>query len=172
MSTQYYSVADDELFTPPQDEQGQFILVRVPLPTPLDWKPPVFLPLVKLDVPEGFDPVIYLNNPATHKCQPKIVVYDDHAERDWEIVPLTEEERILAARKIWQKATHFLAEFSMPEMAAISLSTDPTVAALRVLLLAWPADVWSDDPRIVMGLTALVSAGIINETRKAEIIAK
>ena len=60
----------------------------------------------------------------------------------------------------------------MTELAAISLSTDPTVAALRLLLLAWPADVWSDDPRIVGGLAALVASGIINETRKAEIIAK
>lgn len=90
--------------------------------------------------------------------------YDENA-------PLIAQQEALAARKIWPNAAAFLGEFIMPELAAISLSTDPTVAALR-LLLAWPADVWSDDPRIVMGLTALVSAGIIDETRKAEIIAK
>jgi sulfur transfer protein SufE len=40
------------------------------------------------------------------------------------------------------------------------------------LLASWPSDVWSDDARIVMGLAALVSAGIIDETRSAEIVAK
>jgi hypothetical protein len=172
MSTQYYSVADEELFTPPHDEEGQFIPVRVPLPIPPDWKPPVVLPLVKLDVPEGFDPVTYLNDPATHKCEPHIVVYDDRAERDWKIIPLTDEEQAAAARKIWQKAAHFLSEFSMPEMAAISISTDPTIAALRLMLSAWPGPIWSDDARIAGGLAYLVESGILTEARKAVILVK
>jgi hypothetical protein len=75
-------------------------------------------------------------------------------------------------RKIWLNSAAFLSEFTMPELAAISLSLDPTIAALRLLLASWPADVWSDDPRIVMGLDALESAGIINEARRGEIVAK
>jgi hypothetical protein len=75
-------------------------------------------------------------------------------------------------RKTWPNAAAFLGEFSLPELAAISLSTDPTVAALRILLLAWPADVWSDDPRIQMGLDALVSAGVIDVDRIEEIVVK
>jgi hypothetical protein len=91
--------------------------------------------------------------------------YDENA-------PFLAEQEAHAARKIWPNAAAFLGGFSMPELAAISLSTDPTVAALRLLLASWPSDVWSDDPRIVMGLGALVSAGIIDETRSAEIVAK
>jgi hypothetical protein len=91
--------------------------------------------------------------------------YDENA-------PLLAEREAHAARKTWPNAAAFLNEFSMPELAAISLSTDPTVAALRLLLASWPSDVWSDDPRIIMGLGALVSAGIIDETRSAEIVAK
>lgn len=78
----------------------------------------------------------------------------------------------MTTRKTWLNAAAFLAEFSMPELAAISLSTDPTVAALRLLLLAWPADVWSDDPRIVGGLEALVASGIIAEGRPETFVSK
>jgi len=35
-------------------------------------------------------------------------------------------------------------------------SSDPTIAALRLLLASWAADVWSDDPRIQLGLAKLV----------------
>jgi hypothetical protein len=90
----------------------------------------------------------------------------------WVSVALTADALAALARKTWPNAAAFLSEFSLPELAAISLSTDPTIAALRLLLASWPADVWSDDPRIVMGLAALVSAGIIDETRSAEITAK
>lgn len=117
---------------------------------------------------------------ATHK----LISIPAHADLDageyvlssYEVVALTPEEiaenAAIAARKVWPDAAAFLAEFSMPELAAISLSLDPTIAALRVLLASWPKDVWSDDPRIVGGLTALVGAGIIIEARRAEIVAK
>ena len=39
-------------------------------------------------------------------------------------------------------------------------------------LASWPSDIYSDDPRIIGGLDALVSAGIIDEARRAEIVAK
>lgn len=93
-----------------------------------------------------------------------------------ESIDLTPEEiaenAILANRKIWQNAALFLNEFSMPELAAIELSIDPTIAALRLLLASWPADIYSDDPRIIGGLYALVAAGIIDEARRGEIVAK
>jgi hypothetical protein len=56
-------------------------------------------------------------------------------------------------------------------MAAISLSTDPTIAALRLLLASWDGEVWSDDPRVIAGLDALEVANIISATRRAEILA-
>jgi hypothetical protein len=108
--------------------------------------------------------------------QPEYNAATQHApewiEGAWVVRDLTPEELAALARKVWPNASAFLAEFTMPELAAIELSTDPTIAALRLLLASWPADVWSDDPRIVMGLAALVSAGIIDETRSAEIVAK
>lgn len=75
-------------------------------------------------------------------------------------------------RKIWPNAAAFLAEFQMPELAAIELSADGTVAALRLLLASWPSDVWSDDPRIELGLGQLVAVGIIDEARRAAILTK
>lgn len=75
-------------------------------------------------------------------------------------------------RKTWANAAAFLGEFSLEEMATISLSTDPTIAALRLLLASWPADVWSDDPRIQLGLGKLVAVGIIDEARRAAILTK
>jgi hypothetical protein len=78
----------------------------------------------------------------------------------------------VAARKTWPNAAAFLGEFSLPELAAISLSTDPTIAALRLLLASWTADIWSDEPRIQLGLAKLVETGIIDEAGKAAILAK
>jgi len=90
----------------------------------------------------------------------------------FEIVPLTSSELAALARKTWHNAAAFLGEFSLEELAAISLSLDPTVAALRLLLASWAADVWSDDPRIQLGLAKLVETGIIDEIRKTAILLK
>lgn len=83
---------------------------------------------------------------------------------------------VRAARKIWTDAGAFLQEFTLEEIAAIELSTNPTVAALRLILTSWSGEVWSDDPlgggRVMTGLNALVSAGIITEQRKTEVLAK
>lgn len=83
-------------------------------------------------------------------------------------------EAALAAsgRKTWPNVAAFLTAFTMPELAGISLSTDPTLAALRILLLSHPDEVWSDDPRILAGLDALVAAGVITKARRAEIVAR
>ncbi len=160
---QFGIIETQTLGTFPLDDEGNPI-VTPPHPFPDGWQSPTLIPLVKLDPPTF--------NAATHRIEPTLVWYEDRVERDWQAVQLSQEEAAAAARKTWPNAAAFLAEFSMPELAAISLSTDPTVAALRFLLAPWPADVWSDDPRIVMGLAALVDSGIIDETRSAEITAK
>lgn len=136
---------------------------------PATWTAPdghAYLPIVAADAP------VY--DPETEKLvgAPDAVIDGQFVTGRYRVEPLTLEEIAALARKTWPNAAAFLAEFSMPELAAISLSTDPTVAALRLLLLAWPSDVWSEDPRIVGGLAALVAAGIIDETRKAAIVAK
>lgn len=77
-----------------------------------------------------------------------------------------------SVRKTWPNVAAFLSAFTMTELAGISLSTDPPLAALRILLLSHPDEVWSDDPRILAGLDALVAAGVITEERRSEIVAK
>lgn len=72
--------------------------------------------------------------------------------------------------KIWTNVQSFMAEFTMPEKAQIALSTDPTLAALRLELSAWLSDVYSNDQRVVTGLDKLVELDIITAQRKAEII--
>lgn len=71
----------------------------------------------------------------------------------------------------WANSQEFMAEFSMPEKAQIALSTDPTIAALRLELSTWFSEVYAIDPRVVTGLDKLVELGIITEARKQEIIA-
>jgi len=90
----------------------------------------------------------------------------------WIVDDKTEEELAADARKSWDNSSMFIQEFTLTEMAAISLSQDPTVAALRLLLSTWFGEVWSDDPRVQSGLSALISSGIINEARRDEILAK
>ena len=120
-------------------------------------------------------------NPKAHEwtAQPTAPGHDPDTHRapewidgEWITAPLTAEELAAAARKTWPNAAAFLAEFTMPELAAIELSLDPTIAALRLLLASWPADIYSDDTRIIGGISALVTAGIITEERRAEIVAK
>lgn len=71
--------------------------------------------------------------------------------------------------KQWENVQGFMAEFTMEELAAISLSTDPTIAALRMVLITWLSEVHSDDPSVIAGLNKLVEVGIISEQRKTEI---
>jgi hypothetical protein len=72
--------------------------------------------------------------------------------------------------KSWPDAEQFVTEFTLPEMAGIDLSSDTTIAALRFMLSTWNSPVHSNDPRVITGLDALVSAGIISAERKAEIL--
>jgi hypothetical protein len=90
----------------------------------------------------------------------------------WIVENKTEEELAADVRKSWDNSSMFIQEFTLTEMAAISLSQDPTVAALRLLLSTWLGEVWSDDPRVQSGLSALINSGIINEARRDEILAK
>jgi len=146
------------------DENGDPRLdTLAPNPRPEDWTPPDIVPLVKIEKPA---------DTATHTSEPVLVWFDDRVERQWQAFPIPPDALAALARKTWPNAAAFLGEFSLPELAAISLSTDPTIAALRLLLASWAADVWSDDARIQMGLEKLVETGIINEARKAVILQK
>lgn len=73
-------------------------------------------------------------------------------------------------RKVWPNVQSFMAAFTMQEKAAIALSTDPTIAALRLELTTWLSQVLSNDSRVQMGLNKLVELGILTEQRKQEIL--
>ena len=90
----------------------------------------------------------------------------------WILIDKTEEELQADARKVWENASAFIQEFSLQEMASISLSQDPVIAALRLLLSTWFGEVWSDDPRVINGLDSLVISGIIDESRRQQILNK
>lgn len=100
---------------------------------------------------------------------------------DGQSLPMTETERLeilnewAAAEyekqiKKWANVESFMAEFTMEELAAISLSTDPTIAALRMVLMTWLSKVHSDDDRVNAGLVRLIELGIITEQRKQAIL--
>ena len=131
-----------------------------------------------IGVPEGQTvvPLIKLPKPAvdplTQKAEPFLAWASDKVERSWVLLSLSPEEQAAAARKVWPTSADYLIEFTFPEMASISLSTDPTIAALRLLLASWSGEVWSDDTRVQAGLAALVSQGIITEARREAILAK
>jgi len=131
---------------------------------PTLWTPPVLVPIVKLPQP-NYDQ-------STQKVEPILVWFEDRVERDWTIINLTEPEIALQQRKVWPTAARYLQEFTFSEMAAISLSADPTIAALRFLLASWDGEIWSDDPRVVAGLNAIELAQIIDSSRRAEILSK
>lgn len=84
-------------------------------------------------------------------------------EQGWEAPP--------APGKRWPNAAAFLGEFELAELAAIELSTHPTVAALRLLLGVWPGEVWQGDARIQLSLAALVEATILTPERLDELTA-
>lgn len=124
---------------------------------------------------------IEVNNPKKDYFQPvpEKPSFDSVLQKEprwgngfWIVDDKTQEELQADARKVWQNASAFVQEFSLQEMASISLSQDPVIAALRLLLSTWFGEVWSDDLRVINGLDSLVASGIIDENRRQEILNK
>lgn len=76
----------------------------------------------------------------------------------------------LADVKVWPSKTEFWAEFTQDEKAAIITSANIGIRMLDKELTMWTATVRADDQRIIDGLTALASAGIISGARKTAIL--
>jgi hypothetical protein len=70
----------------------------------------------------------------------------------------------------WDNVQEFMATLTMEEKAKIALSTDPTIAALRLELSTWLSSVHPADARVQAGLDRLVQCFIITADRKAEIL--
>lgn len=81
-----------------------------------------------------------------------------------------------SSRKIWKNGSDFLEEFmidgDLSKIIQIQTSSNPVIIALRFILSVWKDEIWSDDSRIVMGMNALVSDGIISEEEKTFILSK
>lgn len=71
----------------------------------------------------------------------------------------------------WENVQSFMAAFTMQEKAAIALSTDPTIAALRLELTTWLSSVPANSPAVLTGLDKLVELQILTPQRKTEILA-
>lgn len=116
--------------------------------------------LTQLDKPEINTDTHYLQRTEVIDEQAKTVV------RGWDII----ENPAPPDYKIWPNVQQFMTSFTMEEKAAVSMSQDPTIAALRLELSTWFSEVHANDPRVVMGLDKLVELSIITPERKAEII--
>jgi hypothetical protein len=90
----------------------------------------------------------------------------------WVVINLTPEEIAAKTRKVWKDKADFWNEFSNSEKLAIMDSTIPDIRLLDRQLVVWSGEIWSDDARVLNGLDALVTAAIITNQRKAEILSK
>lgn len=139
----------------------------------LDWPRQDTEPIVGLDSRIVILDIIETPAPSASNNQVAVRVKDVINLNDltltwaWEIKDLSPPPDY----KIWPNSQAFLSEFTMQEMAAIALSTDQTIAALRLLLSVWFSEVHSNDPRVTTGLDKLVELNIITEDRKNEILA-
>lgn len=107
-----------------------------------------------------------------------IIDNNDYAQLIWhdsEAPPTLEELQAawnqLQQIKTWPNVQAFMAAFTMQEKAAIALSTDPTIAALRLELTTWLSSVSANSPAALTGLDKLVELQILTLQRKTEILA-
>ena len=66
----------------------------------------------------------------------------------------------------------FVGLFAPAELMAIATSTDPSVAVFRLMATGLGGDLVLGDPRVAAGLDALVTAGLIEPDRKAQVLAR
>lgn len=78
--------------------------------------------------------------------------------------------RSVASSKQWSTPTDFLSEFTDSEKAAIDLSSDGVIAALRLELSTWGTYVSAADPRVIAGISRLVELGILTTERQQQIL--
>jgi hypothetical protein len=72
--------------------------------------------------------------------------------------------------KAWPSKAEFWAEFTTEEKAGIITSSDIRIKMLDKELTMWTATVRADDARILAGLAALTSAGILTTERSTAIL--
>lgn len=103
---------------------------------------------------------------TTHTCtaMENIDAQSKTVTRGWTV------EEMPPRPKVWMNAQAFMAAFTMDEKAAIALSNDLTIAALRLELSTWLSPVHVNDERVQLGLNRLVELEILTNDRKNAII--
>jgi len=90
----------------------------------------------------------------------------------WVVRDKTAEEIAADSAKTWPTKTEFWAEFTDAEKLAILDSTIPQIRLLDKELTMWSGSIASTDARIIGGMSALVTAGILTEARSTAILSK
>lgn len=72
--------------------------------------------------------------------------------------------------KWWATSVSFLSEFTAAELQAVHTCQVPEITRLLLILLTWPSEVWAADSRIIDGMAALVTVGILTDERKNQIL--
>ncbi len=88
----------------------------------------------------------------------------------WVVRDKTAEEIAADSAKTWPTKTEFWAEFTDSEKLAILDSTIPQIRLLDKELTMWSGSIVSTDARIIAGMSALVTAGILTEARSTAIL--
>lgn len=91
---------------------------------------------------------------------------------EWVVRDKTAEEIAAASAKTWPTKTEFWAEFTDAEKLSILDSTIPQIRLLDKELTMWSGSIVSTDLRIIAGMAALVTAGILTEARSTAILSK
>ena len=102
-------------------------------------------------------PVAPAYDPTTHTCE--------WANGKWLLTAIRP-----SSRKVWPTNAHFWAEFTPGEQVAIAARQEGPVRALLISFSVWPAEMWSDDERVVKAMQALVAVGAITPGRAEEIL--
>ena len=90
----------------------------------------------------------------------------------WVVRDKTAEEIAADSAKTWPTKTEFWAEFTDAEKLSILDSTIPQIRLLDKELTMWSGSIASTDARIIAGMSALVTAGILTEARSTAILSK
>ena len=88
----------------------------------------------------------------------------------WVVRDKTAEEIAADSAKTWPTKTEFWAEFTDAEKLSILDSTIPQIRLLDKELTMWSGSIVSTDSRIIAGMAALVTAGILTEARSTTIL--
>lgn len=100
------------------------------------------------------------------------IIWHDAVQQKPSREELEEAWQLIQQARGWTNVQQFMQAFTMQEMAQISLSIDPNMAALRTTLFTWLGRVEVNDERVQMGLNRMVELSMISAARKAEIEAQ